>query len=175
VVSMGWRSPLPGAYLRPVRRNRYFKGIDFRIALPALSALASSFGRSCHVRTALEAPGPELVPAHHPELFQVLNSVREQLGRIHQGTFILIPDVNAGSPSGGGFMGVSPDISQPERSSTDPRLAGDADGEQLAWGKIRRAENAPILTSWGTESKPVVKDRWPGAGRNLQVRSCWRT
>jgi len=82
---MGWRSPLPGAYLRPVRRNVYFKGIDFRIALACIVGAGVVLWSIVPRPDRFEAPGPELVPAHHPELFQVLNRCEKQLGRIHQG------------------------------------------------------------------------------------------
>ena len=77
----------------------YFKGIDFRIALACIVGAGVVLWSTVPRPDRFEAPGPELVPAHHPEPFQGSIRCEKQLGRIHQGTLIWFLMSTLGSPS----------------------------------------------------------------------------
>lgn len=53
-----------------------------------------------------EAPGPELRPSQHPELFQLLDSIREATGQAAPTSVYLTAEVNAWVAQRGGLMGI---------------------------------------------------------------------
>ncbi|MEO0652558.1 MAG: M48 family metallopeptidase [Planctomycetota bacterium] len=75
-----------------------------------LLAAGSSFGLLAWSlfprRDRFHAPGPELDPAQHPELFRLIDSVAQDAGRARPDAVYLIGDVNAWVAERGGWMGL---------------------------------------------------------------------
>ena len=83
----------------------YLHRLDFRLAFFCITGAGIVVWSVIPRRDRFEAPGPELHASKHPELFRILDSVRQATRQKPPRNVYLIPDVNAWVAQRGGFMG----------------------------------------------------------------------
>ena len=83
----------------------YWNRIDLRLAFFCVTGAAVVLWSVVPRPDRFEAPGPELRPADHPQLFALIESVRTALDQAPPKQVYLIADVNAWVAQRGGLMG----------------------------------------------------------------------
>lgn len=83
----------------------YLNRLDVRIGIFCVFAAFAILWSVVPRPDKFEAPGPELEPAQHPELFRLIDSVRQATDQSPPASVYLIPEVNAWVTQRGGWMG----------------------------------------------------------------------
>jgi len=100
-VAVAW-----GLVYIPYAEFVYFNRIDFRIAIFCIMGAGLVLWSIVPRPDRFQAPGPELQASQQPELFQLIDKVREATGQSAPKNVYLIPEVNAWVAQRGGLMGI---------------------------------------------------------------------
>lgn len=90
----------------PYAEMAYLNRLNIRLVLFCLAAAGIVLWSAVPRPDRFEAPGPELTPSSHPDLFRVVESVRTDTRQSAPKSVYLVLDVNAWVAERGGYMGI---------------------------------------------------------------------